>query len=80
MKRDEDFTFFPMVYFVHTKKIGQGRYRMSLYEDYLRQETSHIFASADDHYDEHTDRWEDEGSVSIYGHSGHVDIHTDHTY
>ena len=53
---------------------------MSIYEEYLQQETQQQYSVSDDHYDEHTDRWVDEASKSIYGHSGHVDIHTDKTY
>lgn len=47
---------------------------MSLYEEYLSQSNNNCQTS---HYDEHTDRWVDEASESIYGHSGYCDIHTD---
>ncbi len=46
----------------------------SLYEEYLSQSSANLESN---HYDEHTDKWVDEGKVSIYGHSGHCDIHTD---
>lgn len=48
---------------------------MSSFEEYILQESS--FSENSSHYDEHTDRWVDEASVSIYGHSGHCDVHTD---
>lgn len=48
---------------------------MDYFEEYLSQESSASASSS--HYDEHTDRWVDEGSVSVYGHSGHCDVHTD---
>lgn len=47
---------------------------MASFEDYYNQ------SSQDDvsyHYDEHTDRWVDEAGQSVWGHSGHVDVHTD---
>ena len=47
---------------------------MSLFEEYLSQDTS---SSKSAHYDEHTDNWVDEASESVYGHSGHCDVHTD---
>lgn len=47
---------------------------MSIFEEYLAQCTSQQQSS---HYDVHTDRWVDEASVSVYGHSGHADTHTD---
>lgn len=47
---------------------------MTLFEEYLSQGTTENMSA---HYDEHTDRWVDEASESIYGHSGHCDIHTD---
>lgn len=47
---------------------------MSIFEEYLSQSSS---KSQSSHYDVHTDRWVDEASVSVYGHSGHVDSHTD---
>lgn len=49
---------------------------MSLFDEYLSQD-SNIGSGAANHYDEHTDRWVDEASESIYGHSGHCDVHTD---
>ena len=49
---------------------------MELYNEYLAQETCYA-SSSTNHYDEHTDRWVDEASESIYGHSGHCDVHTD---
>lgn len=49
---------------------------MSLFEEYLAQGCSD---SGSSHYDEHTDRWVDEASESVWGHSGHCDIHTDET-
>lgn len=45
------------------------------FDEYLLQESSYSENSS--HYDEHTDKWVDEASVSIYGHSGHCDVHTD---
>ncbi len=48
---------------------------MSTFEEYLSQ--SDYSYSSTSHYDEHTDRWVDEASVSVYGHSGHADVHTD---
>ncbi len=48
---------------------------MSLFEEYQAQDQ--YMNSYDSHYDEHTDRWVDEASESVWGHSGHVDIHTD---
>ena len=47
---------------------------MSFFEEYVSQTTSNYSCS---HYDEHTDKWVDEAGVSIYGHSGHCDVHTD---
>ena len=47
---------------------------MANFEEYLAQSTTN---QASYHYDEHTDRWVDEASVSVYGHSGHCDVHTD---
>lgn len=48
---------------------------MSMFEEYLSQDAT--CTSSVSHYDEHTDRWVDEASESVYGHSGHCDIHTD---
>ena len=48
---------------------------MSSFEEYILQESS--FSENSSHYDEHTDRWVDEASVSIYVHSGQCDVHTD---
>jgi len=48
---------------------------MSIFEEYLSQDTT--CAGDSRHYDEHTDKWVDEASVSVYGHSGHCDVHTD---
>lgn len=48
---------------------------MSSFDEYIEQ--SGYFSCIDSHYDEHTDRWVDEGSISVYGHSGHCDSHTD---
>ena len=53
------------------------RKNMEYFEEYLSQESSANTSSS--HYDEHTDRWVDEASISIYGHSGHADVHTDET-
>ena len=47
---------------------------MSLFEEYLAQDTASRDSS---HYDEHTDKWVDEAGESVYGHSGHCDVHTD---
>lgn len=60
-----------MIYFNHTNMEVTV---MSYFEEYLEQSYS---SSASSHYDKHTDRWVDEASESIYGHSGHCDIHTD---
>lgn len=46
---------------------------MSLFEEYFFQSNTD---SSSNHYDEHTDRWIDEGSLPN-GHSGHCDVHTD---
>ncbi len=46
---------------------------MSVFEEYLSQSTESGMTS---HYDEHTDRWVDEGDQP-WGNSGYVDIHTD---
>lgn len=48
---------------------------MVTFEDYYAQSSQG--ASSSSHYDVHTDRWVDEASISVYGHSGHVDVHTD---
>ena len=48
---------------------------MSDFDEYLSQDMGNI--SETNHYDEHTDRWVDEASESVYGHSGHCDSHTD---
>lgn len=48
---------------------------MSAFEEYLSQDATCTGSS--NHYDEHTDRWVDEASESVYGHSGHCDSHTD---
>ena len=48
---------------------------MSLFEEYLSQNS--VNHGRSNHYDEHTDRWVDEASESVYGHSGHNDVHTD---
>lgn len=48
---------------------------MSLFEEYMAQDGYQSESSG--HYDEHTDKWVDEASESIYGHSGHCDVHTD---
>lgn len=50
---------------------------MPTFEDYYAQSAQGSSASASAHYDEHTDRWVDEASISVYGHSGHCDVHTD---
>lgn len=47
---------------------------MVSFADYFAQCNSNNDAS---HYDVHTDRWVDEAKESIYGHSGHADVHTD---
>ena len=47
---------------------------MSLFEEYLAQ-TNNDYNSTG-HYDVHTDKWVDEGSLPN-GHSGHCDVHTD---
>ena len=47
---------------------------MSVYDEYLEQSSC---SGSDEHYDEHTDKWIDEASESVYGHSGHCDVHTD---
>lgn len=47
---------------------------MSMFETYLSQSSC---GGSTSHYDEHTDRWVDEAGESIYGHSGHCDVHTD---
>lgn len=47
---------------------------MSVFEEYLAQSTTNQVGH---HYDTHTDRWVDEASTSVYGHSGHCDSHTD---
>ncbi len=47
---------------------------MSVFEEYLSQAS---VTRDDEHYDKHTDRWVDEAKESVYGHSGHVDTHTD---
>ena len=47
---------------------------VSYFEEYIEQSFS---SSASSHYDKHTDRWVDEARESIYGHSGHCDVHTD---
>lgn len=49
---------------------------MSSFEEYLSQSSGNE-SQYTSHYDKHTDRWVDEGSVSVYGHSGHCDVHTD---
>ena len=49
---------------------------MQKFEEYLSQDRGYDYSN---HYDEHTDRWVDEASESIYGHSGHADIHTDNS-
>ena len=47
---------------------------MADFEDYYAQSSG---SSTSEHYDKHTDRWVDEASESVYGHSGHCDVHTD---
>ena len=49
-----------------------------LFEEYLAQDSAR--PEGGDHYDVHTDRWVDEAGVSVYGHSGHADTHTDTEY
>lgn len=49
---------------------------MSLFEEYMSQASS----SSSAHYDEHSDKWVDEASESIYGHSGYCDVHSDEKY
>ena len=48
---------------------------MSFFEEYLMQDASAYESTS--HYDEYTDRWVDEASESVYGHSGYCDVHTD---
>ena len=48
---------------------------MSNFEEYISQDA--YVANSSNHYDAHTDRWVDEASISVYGHSGHCDVHTD---
>ncbi len=50
---------------------------MTAYEEYLSQDEGVFVDSITNHYDEHTDRWVDEASESVWGHSGHNDVHTD---
>ena len=47
---------------------------MSFFEEYISQTNNNYSCT---HYDAHTDRWVDEASESVYGHSGHCDVHTD---
>lgn len=49
---------------------------MSLFEEYMAQDAGSLVSDSV-HYDKHTDRWVDEASESVYGHSGHCDVHTD---
>lgn len=48
---------------------------MSLFEEYVSQDSES--GNYTGHYDEYTEQWVDEASESIYGYSGHCDIHTD---
>ena len=48
---------------------------MSLLEEYMAQDASS--GRNGEHIDEYTDRWVDEASESVYGHSGYCDVHTD---
>ena len=48
---------------------------MSLFDEYVSQ-SNETYTDTSYHYDEHTDRWIDEGHLP-YGHSGHADVHTD---
>lgn len=50
---------------------------MSLFEEYLSQDS---YSTSSVHHDEQTDRWVDEARESIYGHSGHCDVHSDEKY
>lgn len=52
---------------------------MSLFEEYVYQD-SYCSSYDSNRYDKHTDRWADETRESVYGHSGHADVHTDTTY
>ena len=54
--------------------VGKEANIMSLLEEYLAQDAA---SGGTAHYDEHTDRWVDEAGESVYGHSGHCDVHTD---
>lgn len=53
------------------------RKNMATFDEYYAQSSED---TKSDHYDEHTDRWVDEASESVYGHSGHCDVHTDKIY
>ena len=61
-------------YYLLILKVGGPQ--MSLFEEYMSQASS----SGSTHYDEHSDKWVDEASESIYGHSGYCDVHSDEKY
>lgn len=51
---------------------------MELFETYFAQDSALNNITSDTEHNDHVDNWVDEGSISIYGHSGHCDSHADY--